>query len=129
MKQQGIDWRSLGGLVAVVVVVWAVSAWARHANEQTLGVHLAARARPGDIEMLSSTTCAVCKRAREWFTRHRVPFAECFVETDAQCAQRFAALGGVGTPTFVVRGQRIVGFDRDRMVAALGGLEASSPRR
>jgi glutaredoxin len=124
-----VDWRSLAGLAAVIVVVWGISSWARHANEQGLSAQLAAQVRPGDIEMVSSTTCVVCKRARGWFTRHQVPFDECFIETEARCAQRFTALGGVGTPTFVVRGQRIVGFDRERMVAVLSGRDAASPVR
>ena len=124
-----VDWRSFAGLAAVVVVVWAISIWARHANEQGLAAQLAAQVRAGDIEMVSSTTCVVCKRAREWFTRHQVPFDECFIETEARCAQRFAALGGVGTPTFVVRGQRIVGFGRERVAAVLAGREVASPMR
>lgn len=76
-------------------------------------------ARPGDIVMLSSTTCVYCARARSWLSEERVPHRECFIERDAACLAQYQAQLAPGTPTFLVRGQRIVGFDRARIVAAL----------
>lgn len=76
-------------------------------------------ARPGDIRMLSSETCPWCLVARRYFTAEGVPFSECFVERDAQCAADYRAAGAQGTPTLIVRGHRVIGFDRQRILAAL----------
>lgn len=80
---------------------------------------LRAQARPGDIVMLSSLSCGYCERARVWLETHEVPHAECFIERNSACLAEFQARGARGTPTFVVRGQTIVGFDRARILAAL----------
>lgn len=115
MRQQ---LRQLLPLVVIVTVVLggvqALQAW----QSRGQGEALRAAARPGDILMMSSTTCIFCTKARVWMTEQRVPFTECFVEQDAACAATFQRLGGRGTPTLLVRGQVIVGFDRQRLLAA-----------
>ena len=111
--------RQLLPLVVIVTVVMggvqALQAW----QSRGQGEALRAAARPGDILMLSSTTCFYCTQARDWMTEQRVPFTECFVEQDAACAATFQRLGGRGTPTLLVRGQVIVGFDRGRLLTVL----------
>ncbi|WP_119155623.1 glutaredoxin family protein [Caldimonas tepidiphila] len=88
-------------------------------GEQKLSAELQARAQPGDIRMISSQTCVYCNRAREWLTEHRVPFDECFIERDARCAAQYQALGARGTPTLLVRGQPVLGFNPERIAAVL----------
>lgn len=111
--------RPLIPLVVIAVVmlggVQALKAW------QSRGQAGALRAStlPGDILMLSSATCGYCTQARDWMTEQRVPFTECFIEQDVACAATFQRLGGQGTPTLLVRGQAITGFDRQRVLAAL----------
>lgn len=85
-------------------------AWWREHQAGQLGRQMAQRARPGDILMVSSTTCPFCERARRWMTLHQVPFTECFIERDPACADRYQALGARGTPTLLVRGQVQLGF-------------------
>lgn len=113
--------RELVGFVAVVIVAslgWeAFSAW--HKNR--LGAEVAQRARPGDIQMISSVNCVFCTRARQWFTEHQVPFDECFIERDDSCQALYAALQAPGTPVLRVRGQRQVGFTPQAVHKALGG--------
>ena len=94
----------------------------RHDGRQ--GEALRATAKPGDIVMLSSQTCPYCERAREWMSEQQVPFKECTIETDAACLAEFQARGGMGTPTLVVRGRTVVGFDPARVAEIL----VSSPR-
>ena len=84
-----------------------------------LGRQVAASAKDGDIVMLSSETCTYCDAARAWFHANRVAFRECFIERDAQCARAFAAAQAPGTPTLLVRGRRVVGFDPERLAQAL----------
>lgn len=106
-------------LVVIALAALASSAWRGRAASQD-GRLLAQRARPGDIRMLSSQTCPYCLAARRWMTAEGVPFSECFIESDARCAADYQASGAAGTPTFIVRGQRVIGFDRMRLIEAAG---------
>jgi len=107
-------------LLALVAVVWLAStAWRGHVAAQD-GERLAQRVQPGDIRMISSETCPYCLAARRWMTEQRVPFTECEIERDAQCLADYQALGALGTPTLVVRGQRVIGFDRARILQLIG---------
>ena len=111
--------RQLLPLVVIALVVMgavqALQAW----QSRGQGEALRSAARPGDILMVSSTTCVFCTKARIWMTEQRVPFTECFIEQDPACAATFQRLGGQGTPTLLVRGQVMVGFDRARLLTAL----------
>lgn len=107
---------SLAVLVAAVLGLQAgLGAWQAGREGQALRELV----RPGDLLMLSSTTCIYCERARRWLTEQRVPHRECFIETDAACRAEFQARGGLGTPTLVVRGQTLLGFDRARLLKML----------
>lgn len=113
--------RSWVGLIVLVLAVAGATEWWREHQAQQIGRELAQLARPGDIEMISSTTCVFCTRARQFMTLQQVTFSECFIETDAACAERYQALGARGTPTVLVRGQPQLGFSaatvRDRLTA------------
>ena len=114
--------RAMIGLAAVVMVIYAATGWWRDHQASLLGPEIAQLARAGDIRMLSSTTCGYCTQARQWFTAQQVPFQECFIERDADCATRYQATGARGTPTLLVRGQVQLGFSapllRDGLLAA-----------
>jgi hypothetical protein len=113
--------RSGLSLLALVVVVGGLSeAWRSYSAER-VGREVAALARPGDIRMIASDTCAYCAQARAWFGGHGVPFSECSIERDEACAARFGALMAPGTPVLLVRGQAQVGFSPQRIAQALGG--------
>lgn len=102
-------------LLAVAALAWGGSAaWRSHVARDD-GEALVQRVKPGDIRMISSETCPYCLAARRWMTQQGIPFKECFVERDAQCLADYQALGAMGTPTMVVRGERVIGFDRARI--------------
>jgi len=111
--------RSLVVLALLVLGVTAASEWWAGRAEAQLGRQVAALARPGDIRMLASETCGICVVARRWFSEHQVPFAECLIERDAACKAEFDALRAAGTPVMVVRGQAQLGFNPERLRAAL----------
>ena len=106
-------------LPILVLAAWGFTQWLGQRQDQPLAEALRATARPGDILMLSSTTCSYCTKARSWLTEQRVPHSECFIERDPACLAEFQARSAPGTPTFVVRGQTVVGFDRKRMASLL----------
>jgi glutaredoxin len=111
--------RPLFGLIALVVVaagaMQAFGGWSR----ARLGTQVAAAARPGDIQMISSVTCVYCAQARAWFAENRVPYNECLIERDAACAERYNALMAPGTPVMFVRGKRLLGFNAQAVADAL----------
>lgn len=114
--QPGRGLLSLAVLVAVVLGLQVgFGSWQTHRD----GSALRELVRPGDIVMLSSTTCIYCERARRWLTEQRVPHRECFIETDPACRAEFQARGALGTPTLVVRGHTLLGFDRARLLKML----------
>ena len=112
--------RSIAGLVLLVLVVAAAAQWWAGHNQARLGERMAALARPGDIRMLSSRSCAFCTAARQWMRQHGVGFSECFIEADEACAAQFEAARAPGTPLLLARGQVQVGFDAQRVLDSLG---------
>ena len=94
--------------------------WWHGSQDARLGAAIAERAAPGDIRMIASDTCVYCEHARAWMGQYGVRFSECSIERDAACAAAFRDSRAPGTPVVMVRGQRQVGFDPRRVLAALG---------
>ena len=107
------------GLVALVVAVGGLNQGWQWWTARRLGGEVAAHAAPGDIEMLATASCVYCAQARSWFAAHKVAYAECDLERQAACAAKFQALVSPGTPMLLVRGQRQVGFNPERVAQAL----------
>jgi glutaredoxin len=114
-----VAWRRAVPLAVLALAVWGGMQLFEVWGARSLGQQVASRAKPGDIVMVSSLTCPYCKQAREWFTEHKVPFSECFIEREPACAEVYNALQAPGTPVLVVRGQRQRGFSAERVAAAL----------
>jgi glutaredoxin len=108
-------------LLLMVLALAAAGPWWREQRRDALGRELAARAGPGDLHMISSDRCAICVEARRWFERHGVPFSECSIERQTDCAEQFRRLGAPGTPVILVRGQPELGFAPERLRQRLGG--------
>jgi glutaredoxin len=112
-------WRPFATVLALAIGALLALKGLGQRDDTATTARLVAATAPGDIRMLSSTTCRYCNEARAWLQAHRVPFDECFVERDAGCATLFARSGALGTPTFLVKGKRVIGFDRDGLLQAL----------
>ena len=112
-------YRSLLVLGLIVLVVAAGMQGMSRWTAARLGPHVAALAKPGDIQMIASVTCVYCAAARAWFNENHVPFSECEIERDTQCAAAYNALMAPGTPVLVVRGQRLLGFNAQAVADAL----------
>lgn len=111
--------RELWPLLVIVLLVWGGSQVAQRWQSRGQADSLRAAVRPGDIVMLSSVDCIFCRRAREWLDAEKIAYRECFIELDAACADQYRAQLAPGTPTFLVRGQRVVGFDKPRLIELL----------
>jgi glutaredoxin len=119
MAMTPADKRSLIGLALVLAATSAALTWWRDQRDLGLATELSRLARPGDIRMLSSRSCIYCTQARQWLTAQRVPFSECFIEQDADCATRYRTAGAAGTPTLLVRGEVQLGFSPPQVLQRL----------
>lgn len=111
--------RSLLLLAALVLGTTAASTWWAERQQGRVGRQVAAWAGPGDIRMLSSDSCGICAAARTWFDQQGVAYSECSIERDAACRAAFEASRSPGTPVLLVRRQTLVGFNPERLHAAL----------
>ncbi len=75
-------WLQLTLLLTIVTL--SLQAW-QGQREQALGERIAAAAAPGDLRMLSSTTCGICTQARQWFRGHATPSV---APSSRRCARR-----------------------------------------
>jgi glutaredoxin len=108
-------------IALVLLVLLATAGWEawRGWRQGAQGEAIAQLVRPGDLRLISSTTCVYCDRARAFLQQHQVVFSECFIEQDRACAAEFQARQAAGTPVVLVRGQAQLGFSADRVLAAL----------
>ncbi len=110
------------GLALVMAVSMGFGQWLRSTQapaSDAQGAELRALVKPGQLQMISSTSCRYCTRAREWLVQQQVPFDECFIETSSSCRQRFQQTGAVATPTFLIGQQVVLGLDAARLLQLL----------
>lgn len=111
--------RSVLVLIGIILLLSAgIQLWDWR-QQQQLGREIASAAKPGDIMMLASDTCEYCVMARSYMRTHAVPYTECSIERDAQCAARYQGLKSPGTPVMVVRGEAQVGFMPSKLLERL----------
>jgi mycoredoxin len=70
--------------------------------------------------MYATSWCGYCRRAREFFAVHKIPYVEHDVERDKGASRQHRKLGGGGVPTIVVGGQVVRGFSEPRLTQLLG---------
>jgi glutaredoxin len=82
---------------------------------------------PGEktIVMYATKGCPVCKKARRWLLKHRIPYIEKDVERDEDAAVELQKKGraqGVptnGVPVFEIGGKLVPGFDPQQLLRLL----------
>ena len=73
------------------------------------------------VSVYSTPTCPFCIRAKQFLKEHNVVFEDIDVSRDQERAQEMVSKSGqMGVPVLDIDGEIIVGFDRSRIVAALG---------
>jgi thioredoxin reductase (NADPH) len=72
--------------------------------------------------MYCTPWCPDCRRAREYLKQQHITYTEVDISRDRAAAQRVRewANGKEITPTFQIRGQIIVNFDRAKLEEVLG---------
>lgn len=109
-------------LLVVMALAFGAGQWLRGSRPPASdeeGALLARLTARQPLQMISSTTCRYCTRAREWMQAQGVRFEECFIEREEACRQRYLATGAQATPTFVVGRSAVLGLDAPRLIALL----------
>jgi len=84
-------------------------------------------AGPPVVTVYGTSWCGACRAARQYLSERKIPFADKDIEKDADAARELAAKAskmGIPTdrvPVLDVRGRLLLGFDRARVEALLGG--------
>lgn len=75
-----------------------------------------------DVIMYCTPWCPACRLAREFLSEHNIPYVEIDINRDRVAAAKVRAWanGNETTPTFEIKGQVIVNFDREKVARALG---------
>lgn len=122
--------RSWLALTVVVAAAWVVrlavsgSANGSGLDDAQLSA-LAARVKPGQVLMYTSTDCSYCHEASAWLQSYGFAWTECNISVEARCENEFRAWGARGTPFLVItRAGRSYpmhgGLDKARLVQLLG---------
>ncbi|MCW7536384.1 hypothetical protein OOT46_00760 [Aquabacterium sp. A7-Y] len=106
-------------LAVIAGVLLGGAALARWWSEREIERALVRHAGPHDIVMFTTTDCPYCAEARSWLDARQVPYTECNTSTSAACRTSYERLRAPGVPTLVVRGERQVGFDPERIARVL----------
>lgn len=112
-------WREWLVMAVALALVYGGMYWWRSSAEDRWAQEITSAAHPGDIVMYSTQSCVFCAKARAWFEAYRIPYVECDVDRSSTCKSRYLALGAAGTPTFEVRGARLLGFSPEDLAQAL----------
>ncbi len=62
------------------------------------------------VVMYSTSWCAYCKKAKNYFNRKRIQFTEFDIETNAEAKKQYREMGAKGVPVILVGTKRMNGF-------------------
>ncbi len=72
------------------------------------------------VSIYTTPSCTFCVKAKQWLRENRISYKEFNVATDQKKADEMVRKSGqMGVPVLDVHGKIIVGFDRDKIKAAL----------
>ncbi len=98
----------------VATLVFALAAPATAADAATKP-----QAKSPEVVMYTTRTCGYCVKARAWLKERGVEWNERDIETSADAAREWKALGGVGTPLVVINGTPFTGFSPQLLAGEL----------
>jgi glutaredoxin 3 len=72
------------------------------------------------VEIYTSPTCGYCHEAMEFFVENKVEFEEHDISKDKEAKKTLMRKGYMSVPVIVVNGEEMLGFDKEKLTAALG---------
>lgn len=74
-----------------------------------------------NVKVYSTPTCPHCIRAKQFLRENNIVFDDFDVSLDQAKAEEMTVKSGqMGVPVLDIEGEIIIGFDKDRIKAALG---------
>lgn len=74
-----------------------------------------------NVKIYSTPTCPWCIRVKQFMKENNIPFEDYDVSFEkAKADEMVAKSGQMGVPVIDIEGQVIVGFDKEKIKAALG---------
>lgn len=74
-----------------------------------------------DVTIYSTPTCHFCDQAKAFFKEHDIEYTEHNVAEDTEKrAEMMEKSGQMGVPVIIVGDEVLVGFDEEKLSAALG---------
>jgi len=75
---------------------------------------------PKQVVIYSTSACPFCIRAKEFLKSNNIEFENIDISSDPEKAQEMIKKSGqMGVPVFDIDGEIIVGFDKEKVEAAL----------
>jgi glutaredoxin len=71
------------------------------------------------VVIYTTSRCGYCKKAKAWFNSKAIPYTEYDVENTNKGRRDYKKLAGRGVPIILVGDQRLNGFSKGRLGAAL----------
>ncbi len=72
------------------------------------------------VVVYTAPGCSVCHAEVEFLSQNNVDFTEKNIRTDLDAMQEMVEINSQSTPTTVIDGEVIIGFDKQKISALLG---------
>ena len=72
------------------------------------------------VTVYTQPGCGACQQEKEFLSQNGVEFTEKDIRTDAEAIQEMIEMNSQSTPTTVIDGESIIGFDRAWISNKLG---------
>lgn len=67
------------------------------------------------VTVFTSNTCPYCTLAKNYLDEKGVEYTEKNVQTDKEARKELMEMGHMGVPVLIVKGEEIVGFDKEKL--------------
>lgn len=72
-----------------------------------------------DITIYTSTTCSFCHMAKEYLDGKNIKYTEKNISEDKDARMEMMKMGFTGVPVIIIGDEKILGFDKAKIDAAL----------
>ena len=66
--------------------------------------------RNKNVSMYSAAWCGICRKAKKYFNKNRIPYIEYDIDNDKAAKKRHKAMGATGVPVIFIGDRRMNGF-------------------
>ena len=73
------------------------------------------------IDIYTSESCGYCYAAKEYFKQKNISYVEHNISQDTTSRRELMNMGYRSVPLIIIEGERVVGFDKDKIENLLRG--------